>query len=271
MFGRMAFAAELHQAGIEGEALLSRLYGEFLPDTTREQGDRMARHVLEQIRRFDETRETLLDLAGKPEAEQQALLSGWILGLMEGFTLPSQCRKLHSISQAMDTLDEICRGTCLPEDAGRHPPAGYRGNAGEKGRNAGLRTVVEKLLDSGCAARVQREAEGSLSGLRQGWMDDDLFRAILTISLYTMLAKAQVVPDMPVPIEYVAMEVCCLVSDQEGAVDAAVVKGFLMEVFLSGGTATVMLPGTGAAAYAAYHLTARAIGGLLSSGAAPAG
>lgn len=282
---RMSFSAELHQAGVEGEALLSRLYCAFLPDTAEQQGDWMARHVLERIRLFDETRENLLNLEDKPEAEQKTLLGEDILDLMEGFTLPSQCRKLQSINQGMDAFHALCQGTCIPEEVTQKVPAGYRGNTGEAGRDAGLKAVVEKLLAPDLAACAQGEAEVYLSVLWQEWMDDDIYRAILTISLYTMLVNgegAKLPGELPVSVEYIAMEVCRLVSAREGkekqevpeaaqrrrAVDSAAVKIFLAAGFLAGGTATVMLATSAVAVYAAYYLTTLAVGGLIISAAA---
>ena len=275
---RMSFAAELHTSGIKGEELLSSLYCEFLSGTTRQQGNATAQHVLERVRMFDETRERLLGMEGKTEEEKQALLEKDILDLLDGFTLPSQCRKLHSLNQAMDALADICQGICSPEEM-MEQISGYKGRTGETGRNEGLQTVAKKVLDPQQAARVFSGAEEHIFAPKQDWMEDDLYRAILTISVYTMLASGTKTPGgLPVSIEYIALEVCCLVSAQTGkketpeeaqrrqTVDTAAVKFLLAAEFLAGGTTTVMLAGSAVALYAVYYLTALAVDEQVTSG-----
>ena len=276
---RMSFAAELHTSGIKGEELLSSLYCEFLSGTTRQQGNAAAQHVLERVRMFNETRERLLGMEGKTEEEKQALLEKDILDLLDGFTLPSQCRKLHSLNQAMDALADICQGICSPEEMMEQISAGYKGRTGETGRNEGLQTVAKKVLDPQQAARVFSGAEEHIFAPKQDWMEDDLYRAILTISVYTMLASGTKTPGgLPVSIEYIALEVCCLVSAQTGkketpeeaqrrqTVDTAAVKFLLAAEFLAGGTTTVMLAGSAVALYAVYYLTALAVDEQVTSG-----
>ncbi|MBR5534461.1 MAG: hypothetical protein IKU62_06410 [Ruminiclostridium sp.] len=252
---------ELHQTGLDGEELLSRLYCRSLPDISPEQGDWMAHHVLEQIQVFDKTRKWLQELDGHWEP-----LGEHILHLMEGFTLPSQCRKLRSMNQAMDALDELCKGSgSLEEMVGMTPP-GYRGSTGEKGRNAELHIALEKLLAPLNQTGLPGDTERAVAALRQDWMDDNLFRAVLTMVLNAILARGDKVLDLSAPIEYIALEVCRLVSasDDPKSVDSAAVKLLLTSAFLAGGTATTMLTGTSVAIYSVYYLIMMQVGRILS-------
>lgn len=263
---RMDYASDLHRAGAGSKDLLSKLYCRFLPNTTDKEGDWMARHVLDQIRQFDESRTRLTEMSRRLEEEKLAILGTDIINRMEGFVVTSQCRKLHSMNQAMTVLDELFRGTCTLEEAVRMVPAGYRGNTGERGRNGELGLVLEKLFAPLEIIEVQRRAEDVICTLRQEWMDDTLFRGILTVSLYTMMVNgswASEYAELPVSIEYIAVAVCCLVSVRE--IDAAAVKLFLLSGFLTAGTATVMFIGSAVSIYAAYFLTLHTAGEIIVS------
>ena len=264
MIQSMAFVRDLHQTGAKGEELLSKLYCRFMPDVTEQQGDWMARHVLEQIRLFDASRRSLQELSGRSEEESRTILEKDIVGRMEGFVVTSQCRKLHSLNQAMGVLDELFRGTYTLEEAARMDPAGYRGNTGERGRNRELQLVLDSLFAPLSKTEVQRAAEKAVGTLRQEWMDDSLFRGILTISLYAKMVNGAWPTELvgiSVSIEYIAAAVCVLAD--HGEIDSAAVKMFLLAGFLAAGTATVMFVGSAVMIYAAYFLTVQMVGEFL--------
>lgn len=257
---RMTYASDLHHTGAKNEVLLSKLYCRFLPHTAEKEGDWMARHVLDQIRQFDTSQKRLQEMESCPEEERLALLGEEIIGRMEGFVVTSQCRKLHSLNQAMTALDDLFQGTCTPEEAAGMIPAGYRGNTGEKGRNGELRKVLENIFVTLEKTQIQRGAETVVGSLRRDWMDDTLYRAILTIALYTMMVEGAWAPDLadlPVSIEYIAVAVCSLTSVE---LDHGAIKMFLLAGFLAAGTATVMFIGSAVSIYAAYFLTTRTVG-----------
>ena len=277
---RMTFVNDLHKAGVEGKDLLSRLYCEFLPDTAQQQGDLMAQHVLERIRAFDETRENLLVLERKHERDKRKLLREDFMDLLQGMSMGAQCRQLRWIGQGMDSLSALCRGDTSRKNAAQEKPSAYMGSESEAGRDAELDQVLEKILDPRVSARVQK----AVFPQRETWMDEDLYRGILTISLYTMMCNGecgQELGELPVSMEYVAMEVCCGVSAQEGAeknetaeearhrdwIDSTAVKLFLAAGVLVGGTATVLLASSALVVYSAYYVTVLAVGGLVISAA----
>lgn len=260
---RMTYVSDLHQAGAKDEVLLSKLYCRFLSHTSEKEGEWMAHHVLDQIRQFDISQKRLQEMHKCPEEERLALLGEEIISRMEGFVVTSQCRKLHSLNQAMTALDDLFRGTCTPEEAVGMIPAGYRGNTGEKGRNGELRKVLENIFVPLEKTQIQRGAEKVVRSLRQDWMDDTLYQAILTISLYTMMVEVVWAPalvDLPVSIEYIAVAVCSLTSAE---VDHGAIKMFLLAGFLAAGTATVMFIGSAVSIYAAYFLTTRTVAELI--------
>ncbi len=264
---RMAFASEMYLSGVKHEELLSRLYCRFLPETKEEEGDWMARHVMERIHLFDEARKGLLELNGRSEEERMTLLGEYIIHRMEGFTLSSQCRKLHSIKQGLDALDQLCKGICTLEETIQTSQPGYRGNTGEKGRNAELQVVLENLFVPLKQSSLENDAARTVSDLRQDWIDDTLFRAVLTVIVYTIVAREENELDLPRPVEYIALAVCCLISDldaqvaseQRETLDSAVVKLILTSGFLACGTDTVMFTGPSIAIYSAYYLAILAV------------
>lgn len=264
---RMAFASELYLLGAKGEELLSRLYCHFLPETTGEEGDWVARHVVEQIRLFDEGRKRLLELSDRSVEEIQTLLGKRIIDWMDGFTMSSQCRKLRSMNQGMNALGEVCEETCTLEEVVQIVQPGYRGNTGEKGRNTELQAVLENLFRPLNQKKLEKELVQSAADFRQEWMDDTLYRAILTIVLSTIVDKEENSLGLQLPLEYLVMEVCRVVStmetsimaDQREYLDSAVVKLFLTSGFLAGGTGTVMFTGSAIAIYAVYFLAVLAV------------
>lgn len=274
---RMGFVSALHDAGVNGEELLSQLYCRFLPDAEDQLGDRMARYVLEQIAQFEDARNQLQNWKDPSEEETQALLGEQILNRMEGFTVTSQCRKLHSLKQGLSVLDELNRGTSTLEEAVRLYPAGYRGNTGGKGRNEALRRVLETLCTPWRRTADQRKSSHILCTLRQHWMDETLYRGILILSLYTMLVsgeRASAFEELPVSIEFITVAVCSLLSDGERekqtgepewreGIDDLAVKLFLVDAFLAGGTATVMFVGSSVMVCSAYYWTARTVEQIL--------
>ena len=256
---RIAFATELHLAGVKDQDLLNQLYVQFLPGAKEEEGLRMAHDLLEQIRMFDVAQARFMELDG-----QWNLLGEYIVHLMDGFTMSSQCRKLHSISQAMDALSELCKGTHTLEEIVQRTQPGYRGNTGGKGRNTELQVVLEKLF----TPLGERKREGLPADARQTWMDDTMFRAVLTMAVFTSVAKEENPLNLPLPLEYITLEVCCLHSALDGqkrkesgkeaelrhSVDSAAVKLFLTSGFLAGGTGSVLFSGSSVGIYSAYYL-----------------
>lgn len=261
MIQRITFASDLHKAGVNEEELLSKLYCHFLSNTEEVQGNWIAHHVLDQIQQFDEMQKCLPNR--QPDKETLANLGENIINMMDGFVVTSQCRKLHSLNQAMTVLDKLFQGSCTPEEAAQMTPAGYKGNVGEKGRNDALHKVLDNLFAPMEKTKIQQQAECAVRNLRQDWMDDTLYRAILIISLYTMMvngAWASDILDLPISIEYIAVAVCCMISGNDSDV---AVKMFLLKCFLAAGTATVMFIGSAIAIYAAYFLTTQKAGELI--------
>ena len=258
------FAADLYQDGMEHEILLAKCYCQFVPNVEEQEGNWMARHVLEQIRLFEQNRERMLKLYNGPEEEKLAVLGEEIINRMEGFVVTSQCRKLYSINQAMEVLDALYRGTCSFEDAVAMTPAGYRGNTGEKGRNGELRSVLDRLFMPMEKTVLQNSAERTVCHLREDWTDDTLFQGVLTISLYAMMVNGawpSKLLDLPVSIEYIVVAVCTLTSPLK--INASAVKMFLLSGFLSAGTPTVMFIGSAVMIYATYYLTDQIVSNLI--------
>jgi len=262
---RLDYAQSLYQAGEDPAAIVQALYCRFLPDTSEYQGKLMADYLHTRIEEFDRTSRQLAVFQGE---EGKRLLAAQLGQLLEERELDLQCQQLYQLWEGMDELERGLRTGTAPE--GRQSGF-YTGAVTPQARDQLLRQVTDRLL----AQPAQPEAIPrwllSRSRNRLEELDRTAYRAVLTMSLYTLLlegACSQALQGRPVSLDFVAAEVCrCSVPEVTretgGWLGWETAKILLAVGILAGGCAVVILTESIAVAYAAYYATMLSVGALI--------
>ena len=265
---RLEYAQHLYQTGADPETIPQQLYCHFLPDTSAYQGKLMADHLKNRISEFDRTR---VQLAANPGEEGKRMLAAQLGQMLEEYPLDQQCQMLYQLWAGMDSLE-------LGLQTGTEPKANrtdfYAGFVTIPARNKLLRQVTDKLLDQ--PPQPERIPRWLLSDsrIRLKELDRDTYRAVVSMSIYTLLLDGgceQAFQGRPVSLDFVAAEVCrCTLSNQDqisyesrAELGWSVVKIFLAMGILAGGCSVVILSESLAVAYAAYYVTVLSVGALI--------
>jgi len=265
---RLEYAQSLYQAGEDPAGIPQKLYCHFLPDTSEYQGKLMADYLRTRIEEFDRTSR---QLAAYPGEEGKRLLAAQLGQLLEGADLDRQCRQLYQLREGMAALELGLQTGVEPE---MNQIGFYTGEVTPQARNELLRQVTDRLLDQPAQPESFPRWFLSQSRKRLKELDRDAYRAVLSMSVYTLLLEggcAQTLRGRPVSLDFVAAEVCrCSVPEvadaswvKQGWLDWSTAKIFLAMGILAGGCAVVILSESLAVTYAAYYATVLSVGALI--------
>lgn len=265
---RLEYAQSLYLAGENPADIPRKLYCHFLPDTSEYQGKLMADHLKTRIREFDRTR---MQLAAYPGEEGMRLLADQLGQLLERTELDRQCQQLYQIREGMVALE---LGLQTGAELEINQIGFYSGDVTPRARNELLRQVAEQLLAQPTQPECFPRWMPSQSRTRLKELDGDVYRAVLSMSVYTLMLEGgcgQVLRGRPISLDFVAAEVCrCSVPDvsdtsweKQGWLDWSTAKIFLAMGVLAGGCSVVMLSESLVVAYAAYYVTVLCVGALI--------